>query len=67
MDCFCITHTLINNVHPKKRRTVRTEEVVAAFFSQFDVHSNWSCIEPPYGRSWFTSLQGTARARAEAV
>lgn len=30
MDRFCSTHTLLDNVHPQRRRTVRTEEVVAA-------------------------------------
>ncbi|GFT58403.1 hypothetical protein TNCV_2119021 [Trichonephila clavipes] len=57
MEHFRTTFTLIDNSHPQRRRTVRTEEAIAtvkrsieeARMSPFAIeHRNWICVHPLY-------------------
>ncbi|GFT36381.1 hypothetical protein TNCV_4260011 [Trichonephila clavipes] len=59
MERFCTTFTLIDNSHPQRRRTVRTEEAIATVERSIEEdlmspsaieHRNWICVHPLYGR-----------------
>ncbi|GFW48699.1 hypothetical protein TNCV_4242801 [Trichonephila clavipes] len=59
MERFRTTFTLIDNSHPQRRRTVRTEESIATVERSIEEdqnesirieHRNWICVYPLYGR-----------------
>ncbi|GFV31260.1 uncharacterized protein TNCV_1640121 [Trichonephila clavipes] len=60
MERFRTTFTLIDNSHPQRRRTVRTEEAIATVERSIEEdpnespsaieHRNWICVHPLYGR-----------------
>ncbi|GFU02866.1 uncharacterized protein TNCV_3480691 [Trichonephila clavipes] len=59
MERFRTTFTLIDNSHPQRRRTVRTEEAIATVERSIEEDpnesirhraQNWICVHPLYGR-----------------
>ncbi|GFU85907.1 uncharacterized protein TNCV_2037381 [Trichonephila clavipes] len=59
MERFRTTFTLIDNSHPQRHRTVRTEEAIATVERRIEEdpnesttieHRNWICVHPLYGR-----------------
>ncbi|GFU66580.1 hypothetical protein TNCV_4357361 [Trichonephila clavipes] len=80
MERFRTTFTLIDNSHPQRRRTVRTEEAIATVERSIEEDLNESIrkssteiasvyihfMEYFAEGSWFACLQNPTRARIEA-
>ncbi|GFU91263.1 DUF4817 domain-containing protein [Trichonephila clavipes] len=67
MERFRTTFSLIDNSHPQRRRTVRTEEAIATVERSTGIGSvSIHFMEDFAEGSWFANLQNPTRARIEA-